>query len=57
MEPSYVLKAMDVEDELAFSSIRFALGRHTTEEQIDFTIEQVTKTVNKLRDIHKALIG
>src|SRR5688572_13497563 len=54
MEPSYVLKAMDVEDELAFSSIRFALGRHTTEEQIDFTIEQVTKTVNKLRDIHKA---
>jgi cysteine desulfurase len=57
MEPSYVLKAMEVEDDLAFSSLRFALGRYTTEEQIDFTIEQVTKTVNKLRDIHKALIG
>jgi cysteine desulfurase len=57
MEPSYVLKAMGVDDELAFSSLRFALGRHTTEEEIDFVVEQVTKTVNKLRDIQKALIN
>lgn len=41
MEPSYVLKAMGVQDELAFSSLRFALGRYTTEEQVDYTIEQV----------------
>lgn len=56
MEPSYVLKAMGVEDELAFSSLRFALGRQSTGEEVDFVIEQVSATVNKLRDIQKALI-
>jgi cysteine desulfurase len=49
IEPSYVLKALGVDDGLAHGTIRFGLGRYTTEEQIDYTIEQVTHTVNKLR--------
>ncbi len=49
MEPSYVLKALGVADELAHSSLRFSIGRYTTEEQIDYVIEKVKKTVESLR--------
>lgn len=52
MDPSYVLKAMGVEDNLAYASIRFAIGRFSTEEEIDYTIHQVTTTLQQLRALN-----
>ena len=51
LEPSYVLKALGVADDLAHGSLRFGLGRNTTEEEIVYTIEQVTNTIKKLREL------
>ena len=49
LEPSFVLRALGRSDELAHSSIRFTLGRYTTEAEVDAVVEQVVTTVNKLR--------
>ena len=49
LEPSYVLKAMGVADAAAHSSVRFGLGRFTNEEQIEYTIGEITRTVQQLR--------
>ncbi len=55
LEPSYVLRALGRSDELAHSSIRFTVGRFTTEEQIDYTVDLVQRKIAKLRDAFAAV--
>lgn len=51
LEPSYVLRALGLNDELAHSSIRFSFGRFTTEEEVDYAIGQIQSAVGKLREL------
>lgn len=51
LEPSYVLRALGLNDELAHSSIRFSLGRFSTEEEVDYVIKLIKDSIGKLRDL------
>ncbi|MDR3390539.1 MAG: IscS subfamily cysteine desulfurase [Sulfuriferula sp.] len=51
LEPSYVLRALGRSDELAHSSIRFSIGRYTTEQDVDFAIDLLHKKIGKLREL------
>ncbi|MBY6063790.1 IscS subfamily cysteine desulfurase [Pseudidiomarina sediminum] len=51
LEPSYVLRALGRNDELAHSSIRFSFGRFTTEEEIDYAVQQIQQSIGRLRDM------
>lgn len=53
-EPSYVLRAMDVPDELAHSSLRITIGRFTTREEVDFVVDAIRRTVQRLRAMSPA---
>jgi cysteine desulfurase len=51
LEPSYVLKAIGLADELAYSAIRFGLGRFTSQDEIDYTVKRVVEEVRRLREM------
>ena len=51
LEPSYVLRALGLNDEMAHSSIRFSIGRFTTEEEIDYAVAQIGQAIQRLREL------
>ena len=51
LEPSYVLRAVGADEDLAHSSIRFGIGRFTTEEEVDYTVKRCVASVNHLREM------
>jgi len=51
LEPSYVLKALGVGEDLAHTSIRFGMGRFTTEEEVDYAVKRTVEEVKRLRDM------
>merc|ERR1712114_7296 len=51
LEPSYVLRAIGADEDLAHSSIRFGIGRFTTDEEVDYTAERAIKEVKRLREM------
>jgi len=51
LEPSYVLRALGASDDIAHSSIRFGIGRFTTEEEVDYVVRETIKTVTRLREL------
>jgi cysteine desulfurase len=51
IEPSYVLRALGVDEELAHTSLRFGISRFTTEEEIDFVIKECSEQVHRLREL------
>jgi cysteine desulfurase len=51
LEPSYVLRALGVEEELAHTSLRIGLGRFTTEQDVDYAVEHIVESVQRLRSM------
>ena len=51
LEPSYILRSIGLDEALAHTSIRFGIGRFTTEEEIDYTVELLLSKINKLREL------
>lgn len=56
LEPSYVLRALGAAEDMAHSSLRFGFGRFTTEAEVDFVVEKLVATVQKLRDMRYATV-
>jgi cysteine desulfurase len=57
VEPSYVLRAIGVDETLAHASLRFTVGRYTTQEDVDYAATRVVEVVQRLRNRHTAVGG